>query len=139
MTVFVQKLHQLVIIIKGAYVITVFGAPKGKAWWHYWTYFKAWKRKLDEKIALLREISIWHPAWLGKLGVSINFRQFLSLNCAKNLRNSRILCPPWAVPFKHLLKIWNFAWLSSELSLQSINITKQQSSVKILKKVEINN
>ena len=34
-------------------------------------------------IALLRDKSIWHPACLDKLGVNMNFRQFLGVICAK--------------------------------------------------------
>ena len=41
-------------------------------------------------IAWLREKSIWHPAWSAKLGVKMNFRQFLGVICAKNLRESGI-------------------------------------------------
>ena len=44
-----------------------------------------------EKIALFRDKSICHPAWLGKLGVNMHFRQFLGVICAKNLRESVIL------------------------------------------------
>ena len=51
------------------------------------------------KIALFRDWSIWHPAWLGKLGVNMNFRQFLGVICAKNLRESGILSSPWGAPF----------------------------------------
>ena len=31
------------------------GGPQGKTWWGCGTYFKAWKRELDGKIALFRE------------------------------------------------------------------------------------
>ena len=48
-----------------------------------------------EKIALFREWSIWHPAWLGKFGVNIKFRQFLSAICAKKLRESGVSSLPW--------------------------------------------
>ena len=47
----------------------------------YWTYFRAWKRELDGKATWLREWSIWNPAWLGKLEVNMNFRQFLGVIC----------------------------------------------------------
>ena len=50
-----------------------------------------------EKIALLRDRSIWHPA-LGKLGVNINFRQFLGVICAKNLCESKICERPLKGP-----------------------------------------
>ena len=36
-----------------------------------------------KKIAFLREWSFWHPTWLGKLGVNMNFRQFMSVIYAK--------------------------------------------------------
>ena len=29
------------------------GAPKGKAWWRYWTYFRTWKRELDENYCVI--------------------------------------------------------------------------------------
>ena len=47
-----------------------------------------------EKIALFRDKSICHPAWLGKLGVNMHFRQFLGVICAKNLCESGILRGP---------------------------------------------
>ena len=37
-----------------------------------------------EKIALFRDKSICHLAWLGKLGVNMNLWQFLGVFCAKN-------------------------------------------------------
>ena len=52
-------------------------------------------------IAWLRETSIWHPTWLGKLGVNMNFMQFLGVICAKNLRESGISSPPWGAPYRH--------------------------------------
>ena len=48
-----------------------------------------------EKIALFRDRSICHPAWLGKLGVNMNFRQFLVVIY---VRESGILSPPWEAP-----------------------------------------
>ena len=72
--------------------------PIGKAWWRYSKYFKALNRDLDEKIALLCEWSIQHPEWLGKLGLNMNFRQFLSVIIAKNLSESEMLSPPWGTP-----------------------------------------
>ena len=63
------------------------------------TYLEAWKRALDGKIALLRDKSMWHPAWLRKLGVNMNFGQFLGVICVKNLRESGISSFPWRAPF----------------------------------------
>ena len=34
-------------------------------------------------------------AWLGKLGVNMNFREFLDVIWANHLRESEILSPPW--------------------------------------------
>ena len=48
-----------------------------------------------KKIPLLRDRSICHQAWLGKLGVNMNSRQFLGVICGKNLRESGILSLPW--------------------------------------------
>ena len=48
-----------------------------------------------KKIALFRELSIWHPVRLGKLSVNMNFRQFLGVICTKNLCESGILRYPW--------------------------------------------
>ena len=73
------------------------GHFKGKARWRYATYFRAWKRELDEKIALLRDS---HPALLGKLGVNMNFRQLLGVIYLKNLRESVNPSPPWGAPLK---------------------------------------
>ena len=56
-----------------------------------------------KKIALLREWSFWHPAWSSKLGMKINFRQFMSVISAKNLRESGIWRPPrgpYKIPFR---------------------------------------
>ena len=52
-------------------------------------------------IALLRDLSIWHPAWLGKLGVKMNFRQFLGVIYAKNLRESGFPSPPLGPPLPY--------------------------------------
>ena len=41
-------------------------------------------RNRMKKIALLRDRSIWHSAWLGHLGVNMNFRKFLGVICTKN-------------------------------------------------------
>ena len=57
-----------------------------------------------KKIPLLRDRSICHPAWLGKLGVNMNLRQFLGVICGKNLRESGILSLPWG-PRKYLSPI----------------------------------
>ena len=46
------------------------------------------------KNSFLREWSSWYPAWLGVLGVNMNYRQFLDVNCAINLRESGIASPP---------------------------------------------
>ena len=54
------------------------------------------------KLALLRERSTWRSAWLDKLGVNMNFRQFLGVICAKILRESGISRPPWRAPDKQL-------------------------------------
>ena len=70
-------------------LIQVLGGPKGKAWWRDSAYSRAWKRELNGKIVLFREWSIWHPAWLGKLRVNRNFKQFLGVICAKNLHKKR--------------------------------------------------
>ena len=48
-----------------------------------------------EKTVLLRDISIKYPALLGKLGVNMNFGQFLVVICKKNLRESGIRSLPW--------------------------------------------
>ena len=56
-----------------------------------------------EKIALFREGSIWHPAWLGKFGVSMNFRQYLGVICAKNMCESGISRVPWGPLKKYIL------------------------------------
>ena len=43
---------------------------------------------------------MWHPALLGKLCVNMNFRQFMDVICAKNLRESDSKFPrvePWHV------------------------------------------
>ena len=53
-------------------------------------------------IALLHDKSIWHPSWLGELGVNMNFRQFLGVICAKNQRESGISSPPWGPPSERL-------------------------------------
>ena len=50
-------------------------------------------------IALLRDRSTWRSASVGKLGVNMNYRQFLGVICAKNLRESEILSPPLG-PYK---------------------------------------
>ena len=39
-------------------------------------------------IASLRDKSIWNPAWLGTIGVNVNFRQFLGVICVRNLRET---------------------------------------------------
>ena len=79
-------------------IVVFIRGPQGKALWRYWVYFRAWKRNLMKIIALLRDELIWHPAWLGKLGVNVNFRQFLCVICAKNLRESGISSYPWGAP-----------------------------------------
>ena len=53
-----------------------------------------------KKVEWLREWSIWYPAWLGKLGVNMNFRQFVGVIFAKNLRENGISSPPWEAPFR---------------------------------------
>ena len=47
-----------------------------------------------EKIALLRDRSVWNSAWLGKPGVNMNFMQFFGVIYAKNLCESEILSLP---------------------------------------------
>ena len=49
------------------------------------------------KLALLLEKLTWCSMWLDKLGVNINFRQFLSMVCAKNLCKSGMSSPPWGL------------------------------------------
>ena len=53
-----------------------------------------------KKVEWLREWSIWYPAWLGKLGVNMNFRQFLGVIFAKNLRENGISSPPLGASFR---------------------------------------
>ena len=57
-------------------------------------------------IASLRDKSIWYPAWLGKVGVNMNSRQFLGVLCAKNLRESRISTSRLGGPWEVLPKMW---------------------------------
>ena len=69
------------------------GAPRGKRDGGIWHICRAWKGESDEKITLLRKWSVWHQTWLGKLGVKMNFRHFVGVICAKNLRESGITSP----------------------------------------------
>ena len=74
---------------------TLNGAPRGKHDGVILHILEREKKNWMGKIALLREWSIWHLAWLGKLGVNMNFRQFLGVICAINLRESGISSSPW--------------------------------------------
>ena len=50
------------------------------------------RRQNDQSELVIREWLIWHPAWLGKLSVNMNFRQFLGLSKGK-LGVTCALCP----------------------------------------------
>ena len=57
--------------------------------------FQSVKTGVGWKNASLCNRLILYPAWLGKLGVSLNFSQFLGVICAENLSESGILCFSW--------------------------------------------
>ena len=90
------------------------GPPRGKRDGVIWHILERENVNWVKIMAWLREKSIWHPAWLGKLGVNMNFRQFLSVICAKNLRESGISSPSWGAPLNldhhHGHVCWNSSW-----------------------------
>ena len=61
-----------------------------------------------EKIALFREWSIWHPAWLGKLGMNMNFRQPLGVIWAWK-RDFEFLLGSLLIRSSLFIKFANFA------------------------------
>ena len=79
------------------------GIPQGESVMALLNIFQSVKTGIGWKNALLRHISIWHSAWLDKLGASMNFRRFLGVICAKNLHESRIYRGnPWIIAVAHL-------------------------------------
>ena len=74
------------------------GPPRGKHDGVIGHISKRENGKWTEKIVLFLDRSILHPAWLDKVGVNMNFRQFLGVLCAKNLPESRISSPAWGAP-----------------------------------------
>ena len=80
-------------------IITV-GPPRGKRDGVIWHISRRESGNWMEKMAWMRERSIWHPAWLSKLGMNANFRHFEAwfMIYAKNMRESGISTSPWGAP-----------------------------------------
>ena len=57
--------------------------------------FKSVKMGIGGEIVLLRDRLILHSVLFGKLGMDMNFREFLGKIYAKNLHESGILSPLW--------------------------------------------
>ena len=90
--------------VKGGFQVPLGGCPRRRLWTEYalsqesYSLLRITLISGVKIIAWLREKSIWHPAWLGKLGVNMNFKQFLGVICPKNLRESVISSPLWRAP-----------------------------------------
>ena len=78
--------------------LTINGPPRGKRDGVIRHFSERENGNWMGKFALLRDRSIWDPAWFGKLVMNMNFRQFLDVICEKNLRKSRISSPSWRAP-----------------------------------------
>ena len=114
--------------------IVVIGAPKGKAWWRYSTYFRAWKRELDENNCVIAWMTMLASIVIGLtypriIGISYRpqseIRSEVKYRCSQDMltwREHRDLCkkPEWKQdfecpdPYMILIVDWFYQRFSSE-------------------------